>query len=85
MRRVLEVVRYSQPHFRRVKLSAPPGKIWLLKTNRPGDLGQRCDRAVRRAIELEWAYVDEALRELRSTEAGIAELPVEWTVHGGLG
>lgn len=77
MRKVLEVVKYSQPHYRRVKLSSPPGKIWLIKSERPGDFGQRCDRAVRRAIFLGLAYVDDALRELRPTAAGIALLPKE--------
>lgn len=80
MRKVLEVVRYSQPHYRRVKLSAPPGKIWLLKSGRAGDFGQRCDRAVKRAVELGFAYVDVELRELRPTAAGVAELREEWRV-----
>ena len=78
MRKVLEVVRFSQPYYRRVKLSAPPGRIWLLKSERPGDLGQRCDRAVRRAVELGLAFVDDGLRELRPTVTGVAALPVEW-------
>lgn len=77
MRKVLEVLKYSQPHYRRVKQSAPPGRIWLLKSERPGDLGQRCDRAVKKAIALGLGYVDEALRELRPTAAGIALLPKE--------
>lgn len=70
MRKVLEVLRYSQPKYRRVKLSAPPGKIWLLKSGRRGDFGQRCDRAVKVAVELGFAYVDEELRELRPTTDG---------------
>lgn len=77
MRKVLEVVKYSQPHYRRVKLSAPPGKIWLLKSGRPGDFGQRCDRAVKKAVLLGLGYVDEQLRELRPTAAGLALLPKE--------
>lgn len=71
MRKVLEVLRYSQPRYRRVKLSAPPGKIWLLKSGRPGDFGQRCDRAVKRALELKLGFVDEELRELRPTADGL--------------
>lgn len=72
MRRVLEVLRYSQPHYRRVKRSAPPGRIWLLKSGRKGDFGMRCDKPVKWAIELGLAYVDEGLRELRPTAAGMA-------------
>lgn len=74
MRKVLEVLRYSQPRYRRVKLSAPPGKIWLLKSGRAGDLGQRCDRAVKRAVALGLGVVDEELRELRPTVDGYSAL-----------
>lgn len=74
MRKVLEVLRYSQPRYRRVKLSAPPGKIWLLKSGRPGDFGQRCDRAVKEAVLLGLGVVDEELRELRPTAEGYVAL-----------
>lgn len=81
MRKVLEVVRYSQPHYRRVKQSAPPGRIWLLKSGRPGDFGQRCDRAVKRAVFLGLGYVDVELRELRPTPAGVVALrEMGWAV-----
>lgn len=76
MRRVREVVHASQPHLDRVKLSSPPGTIWLLKTGRAGDFGMRCDRAVKKALALGWVYVDFSLRSLRPTAEGLREVGV---------